>query len=134
VTLLDLTCARLIDEPSMIDDASMMGTPMYLAPEVFAGRPADARSDLYSLGIVLFEMLAGRLPILSSNLEAIAGFKLQSTNPSVRVFAPQVSRQVAELVRQLTAREPLRRPASAREVAHSLVRLEIANLATRLPA
>ena len=134
VTLVDLTCARRIDEPPMIDDASMMGTPIYLAPEVFAGRPADARSDLYSLGVILFEMLAGRLPILSNNLQTIATFKLQSTIPSVRVFAPQVSHQVADLIRRLTAREPLRRPTSAREVAHSLVRLEIANLALRLPA
>jgi serine/threonine-protein kinase len=134
VTLLDLTCARRIDEPPMIDETPIIGTPIYLAPEIFAGRPADARSDLYSLGIILFEMLAGRLPILSNSLETIGTFKMQSAIPSVRIFAPHVSHQVAEFIRRLTAREPLRRPSSAREVARNLVRLEIANLAMRLPA
>ena len=112
----------------------LTGTPAYLAPELFLGRAADPRSDLYSLGISLFEMLAGRLPADLVDLAALATFKRQGSMPNVRDFSPQVPREVADFVRQLTSREPLRRLQQAREVVQSLMRLEIATLRERLPA
>ena len=93
VTLIDLGCAgRFPDEPTL-DDPSLSGTPSYLAPETFVGRPSDRRSDLYSLGITLWEMLAGRLPTMGEDLAAVANFKRQGILPSVPRFRPASSRR-----------------------------------------
>jgi len=133
VTLIDMSCARRCDDESGLEQETISGTPVYLAPEIFAGHPGDPRSDMYSLGIMLFEMLAGRPPIGSSALATIAEHKLHGALPSVRVFAPHVPSDVAQLVRLLTARDPLRRPQRAREAIQALLQLEIATLAERLP-
>jgi len=133
ITLIDLSCARRWGEESILGDHSIAGTPVYLAPEIFAGRARDPRSDIYSLGITLFEMLAGRPPISASDVSTIAEHKLRGALPSVRVFAPHVSSEVAQFVRLLTARDPLRRPQRARDAIQALLRLEIATLAERVP-
>jgi serine/threonine-protein kinase len=132
LTLIDLSCARRWGEESILDDQAIAGTPLYLGPEIFAGQPGDSRSDIYSLGITLFEMLAGRPPISASDVSIIAEHKLRGALPSVRVFAPHVPREVAQFVRQLTARDPLRRPQTARDATQALFRLEISTLAERL--
>jgi eukaryotic-like serine/threonine-protein kinase len=131
VTLIDLGCARRWDDESMFDEQTISGTPVYLAPEIFAGHPGDPRSDIYSLGITLFEMLAGRPPVSLHDPAEIVEYKLGAALPSVRVFAPHVPSAVAQLVRLLTARDPLRRPQRAREAIQALQRLEIATLAQR---
>lgn len=56
----------------------IMGTPLYMAPEQIGGRWVDARSDIYAAGVLLFEMLAGNLPIMSSNVEKIIQIKLKN--------------------------------------------------------
>jgi eukaryotic-like serine/threonine-protein kinase len=137
VTLIDLSCTCRIRQPgeppdSMLELTPLLGTPKYLAPERFAGHDTSAAGDLYSLGLTLLEMLAGRLPDMPIALPALATFKRQAAFPSVRTFAPQVPQQVADLIRELTARDPLRRP-SADELIERLMRLEIATLEQRLP-
>jgi eukaryotic-like serine/threonine-protein kinase len=132
VTLLDLGCSLRFDDgtamsgPSMEDRLS--GTPNYLAPEVFVGRGADCRSDLHSLGVTLFEMLAGRLPPMPKELGALARLKREAPLPDVRNYTPQLSEEVARFVKELTAREPLRRPRTARAAVEQLMRLEIMTL------
>jgi len=132
VTLIDLSCARRWDHESAIGDQTISGMPLYLAPEIFAGRTADPRSDIYSLGITLFEMLAGRLPMNSDALSTVAEQKLRGALPSVRVFAPHIPGDVGQFIRLLTARDPLRRPQRARDAIQALERLEIATLAERV--
>jgi eukaryotic-like serine/threonine-protein kinase len=136
--LIDLTCSRRTDEELALETRSLpgqaiLGTPNYMAPEVFLGRRADPRSDLYSLGMTLLEMLAGRLPAMPTDLPELIAFKRGSALPSVRLANPGVPIEVAELIRQLTARDPLRRPDSAREVVQTLMRLEIGTLRDCIP-
>jgi serine/threonine protein kinase len=133
VTLTDFDCARRWGEESVFDEQTITGTPVYLAPEIFAGHPGDPRSDIYGLGVTLFEILAGRPPVSASDLSTIAEHKLRGALPNVRIFAPHVPAEVAHLVRQLTARDPLRRPQRARDAIQALVRLEIATLFERVP-
>jgi serine/threonine-protein kinase len=133
VTLIDLSCARRWGEESILDEQAIAGTPIYLAPEIFAGRARDPRTDIYSLGIALYEMLTGRPPVSASNLSTIAEHKLHGSIPNVRVFAPNVSSEVAHFIRRLTARDPLRRPQRARDAIQALLRLEIATLFERVP-
>jgi serine/threonine-protein kinase len=137
VSLIDLSCSRLADgnweqaEPTLAD-YPILGTPNYLPPEIFTGKPSDPSSDLYSLGLTLFQMLAGRLPTMPDDLAALAAFKREGQLPSVRSYAPQVPPNVAKIVQDLTARDPLRRLHPAREVVHHFMRLEIATLGQRV--
>ena len=138
VTLFDLSCSRRIGNAmdpavSAMDELFVAGTPAYLAPEVFIGKSPEPHSDIYSLGLALFQMLAGRLPPMPEDIAALAIFKRESSLPDVRIFAPQVSPDVAKLVQQLTAHDPLRRLYTAREVIDRFMRLEIATLQQRVP-
>ena len=138
VTLLDLSCAQRLDDAADLfhlttKELPLLGTPKYLAPEAFIGNGLDPRADLFSLGLTLYEMLAGRLPAMPNDLPDLVAFKRGGTMSSLRAFSPQTPLDVAELVRSLTARDPLRRPSTAREVVQHLMRLEIATLRQRVP-
>ena len=133
VTLIDLGCARRLDDEPTLEQNTLDGTPAYLSPEALAGMRADARSDLYSLGVTLFQMLAGRLPWDETDIAQLIARKLSGRLPSVRSFAPHVPTELGQLVAQLTSGEPLRRPLSAREVVASLMKYEIGTLAQHLP-
>ena len=138
LTLVDLSCSRRISnamDPSVsaMDESFVVGTPAYLAPEIFIGRQPEPSSDVYGLGLTLFQMLAGRLPPMPKDIAALAIFKREAALPNVRTLAPAVPQAVAAVVQELTAREPLRRPRTAREVADRFMRLEIATLRERLP-
>jgi eukaryotic-like serine/threonine-protein kinase len=134
ILLIDLGCARRLEGEPTLEDPPLLGTPNYLAPECFSGSAGDSRSDIYSLGICLFELLTGRLPISATEIATVAAFKRQGAMPNVRIFRPSLSNEVAELVRELTARDPLRRPQQARDVVQQLIRLEIATLRQRISA
>jgi serine/threonine protein kinase len=134
-TLIDLGFAREQAETGGALDRPILGTINYLAPELLTSTlRADARSDLYSLGATIFEMLSGQPPIQAASLEELAEKQRRETLSDVRSLVPQLPIEVAELVRRLLAREPLRRPQSASEVVKALIALEIATLAERVPA
>ncbi|MCA9247845.1 MAG: serine/threonine protein kinase [Planctomycetales bacterium] len=135
VTLLDLGYCRSLQELASVGQRPIVGTLNYLAPEAFTmSASADARSDFYSLGVVLYEMLTGRLPFEGRNPAEVAEMQRQGVPDRLRCLAPLVPRSVVDLVRSMMAKEPLRRPQSARELIARLVRLEIESLASRIPA
>lgn len=132
VTLLDLGFARRSDEACAPSRFIVMGTCEYLAPEVVtpAMKP-DHRSDLYSLGIMLFEMIAGRLPFRGQDAASCVEAHCRECPPDLRGVAPRTPQPVARLVRELLAKEPLRRPQTSAEVSARLLRLEIDCFALR---
>jgi eukaryotic-like serine/threonine-protein kinase len=133
VTLLDLSFARRADEIGSAVDRPIMGTASYLAPEYFTSSlRADIRSDIYSLGAVLFEVLSGRLPFLGKDLTELAAQHRQAVPPVLGKLAPHVPGEVAQLVRRMMAKQPLRRPQSPRELIGRLANLEIATFSHRL--
>ena len=89
-------------------------------------------SDIYSLGISLFEMLVGHLPFTASNPSEWVESQLRETPPRVSDIRGQVPEDVADLVRRMLSKSPLRRPQSAEELVDELSRLEIRLLAFRL--
>ena len=98
------------------EDGRILGTPGYMSPEQAAGRAIDGRSDLFSLGVVLYEMLAGRLPFsFGTTAEALAAVLRDDPAPLRRV--PPA---VATLTMQCLAKSPANRPADARAVAARL--------------
>lgn len=104
---------------------SLKGTPEYLAPEQLRGGPASIRSDLYALGVVLFEMLTASRPHEADSLAALLGQKLEGRveAPSKRAAASRVPKAVDRLCLRLLALEPEERFASAGEVRLAIERI-----------
>ena len=99
---------------------TVVGTARYLAPEQLRGDPVDARTDLYALGLVLYEMLVGELPFHGDTEMAIAVARLSTPPAPVRQARPDVPSGLARLVMACLAVEPDERPRSAQAVADAL--------------
>ncbi len=87
----------------------LVGTPGYLSPEVCLGKPVDARSDIFALGIVLFEMLTGRTPFSDESPLKLMLDVVQSEIPDVRSLNEEVDAEVAALLAKMLAKDPATR-------------------------
>ncbi len=101
-------------------DGSAIGTPAYMAPEVIRGEPATVRSDLYSVGVVLFELLTGGLPFEGGSAVEVASKHLSQPPPLDRLKAEGIPRWLKGAVVRLLAKDPRDRFASAGETAAAL--------------
>lgn len=97
-----------------------VGSPHYVAPEQARGEQTDFRSDIYSLGVVLYEMLAGRRPFEGKTPTEVVAKHLYEAPPPLRNLAPDAPEAVAQLVERMTAKDPQKRPASYAEVLSTL--------------
>jgi serine/threonine-protein kinase len=98
------------------------GTPLYLSPEQAAITPTDGRSDLYALGVMLFEMVCGQCPFEGQTHQILWQHRF-APPPKLRNVASQAPEEVEQLVAQLLEKAPDRRPQSATEVKHEVLRL-----------
>jgi serine/threonine-protein kinase len=131
VTLLDLGFARHRNEP-WESSCVLAGSAHYMAPEqATAHGRADVRSDIYSLGVVLYQLLAGRPPLDGETLEQLLAEHKQTAPLHLRRAAPHVPPGAADLVQRMLAKDPLRRPQSPGELVAELVRLEIETFSER---
>jgi hypothetical protein len=103
----------------------IVGTPEYLAPEQLAGIRGDPRSDLYTVGILLYEALTAALPHKATTFGELSHLKLHVTPRSVRELAPDTPRRVAQTVERLLSRDPENRPQSVGELLHQLYDREV---------
>lgn len=92
---------------------TVMGSVHYLAPELARGKPAAVQSDIYSLGIVFFEMLTGDVPFHADTAVQIALKHMHDDIPSVRAFNPNIPQSVENIIIRATAKEPEQRYSSA---------------------
>jgi serine/threonine protein kinase len=99
---------------------TIMGTPEYLSPEQATASPVDRRSDVYSLGIVVFHMLAGQVPFSGPTAVAIALKHAMEEPPSLTHWNPALPVQVEQTVRKAIAKRPEERYATAGDLAHAL--------------
>lgn len=105
---------------------AMLGTPLYMAPEVWRGEPATVRSDLYALGAVLYELATGQTPHVAEHLLELE-LKVHSETPlPVHSLAPQLDVRLAEAIDRCLLRSPAARFASVEELCHALERLSAA--------
>jgi CheY-like chemotaxis protein len=120
VKVLDFGIAKLIDDEESPRDAltspgELIGTPIYMSPEQLTGDPYDGRADVYSVGIMLYEMLAGRLPfpaLRDSPLQVMLAH-INKPPPRLRLVNPEIPAQVEAVVLSALAKEPAQRPTAA---------------------
>ncbi len=103
---------------------AVSGTAHYISPEQAAGRPIDARTDIYSLGVVMYEMLSGRVPFDGASLIDVALHHVQDDPVPLRSIRPEVSSATAEIVATALQKDPARRFASATALRTAIIRAQ----------
>jgi serine/threonine-protein kinase len=100
----DFGIARTLDEEGLTADGRVLGTTDYVSPEQALGQPVTGQSDLYSLGVVLYEMLTGEVPFRGENQVAVAMKHVRDQIPDVQHKRPEVSATLAAVVETATAK------------------------------
>lgn len=119
VMLADFGVARH-EDAAVTPTGVVLGTPAYMAPEVTRGGLPDTRADLYSLGILLFELLTGRRPFAAANMGEWLRQIAHEPVPDLRAIRPELPGELAAVVAALLQRDPTRRPATGNAVSASL--------------
>jgi serine/threonine-protein kinase len=133
VKITDFGIARIADQVPLTATGQVMGTVQYLSPEQASGHPASPTTDIYSLGIVAYEALAGRRPFTGESQVAIAMAQINETPPELPAT---IAEPVRNLVYSCIAKSPADRPASAAHLARAaqaLRRGDVAAAATSVP-
>ena len=115
-----IALARQEFDAKLTGTGEFVGTPGYLSPEICLGRPVDARSDLFALGIVMFEALTGRLPFSDESPLKLMLDVVQAEIPDIRELNREVDEDTARILARLVAKEPADRYASAALLAADL--------------
>src|SRR5437588_4611334 len=116
----DFGIARTMNEEGLTADGRVLGTTDYVSPEQALGQPVTGQSDLYSLGIVLYEMLTGAVPFKGENQVAVAMKHVREALPDVQAKRPEVSAALAAVIDNATAKRPEDRYADDAELTADL--------------
>ncbi|MFN8567651.1 MAG: Stk1 family PASTA domain-containing Ser/Thr kinase [Kouleothrix sp.] len=120
VKITDFGIAKSKMSTALTETGVTFGTADYISPEQARGQPAGPQSDLYSLGVTLYEMLTGRLPFSGDSSIAVAMQHVSAEPPPPRMYNPRIPPQLEAIVLQALNKAPADRPASAREFAQLL--------------
>ena len=120
--VVDFGLAMSQDEISLSRTGMISGTPAYISPEQAQGRPLDRRTDVYSLGVVLYELLAGEPPFTGGNLARVLVRLVQEDPRPLRQAVPTIPEDLETIVAKCLEKDPARRYESARELAEDLDR------------
>jgi serine/threonine protein kinase len=123
--ILDFGVAKIADDPGVVTARGVaIGTPRYMSPEQARGEPVDSRSDIYSSGLILFEMVTGVNPFEDArDSKELLVAHLTRTAPRLSSLVRGVPPELDLVLASMLAKEPERRPAMAREVAAELARV-----------
>jgi len=135
VKVLDFGIAKQITStsasPTLTQAGLIVGTPFYMSPEQALGRPVDARSDLFSLGVVLYEALAGKRPFEGESVTETMMNIIMQEPPELATLAPKVPTALNEIVGRALQKKPERRYGSAGEMVDALARVDFKQPAAR---
>jgi eukaryotic-like serine/threonine-protein kinase len=118
--VLDFGLARSMEAPGLTQPGAVLGTPHYMSPEQVQGTNAEERSDIFSLGVMMYEMLTGRLPYGGATAVSVMLQRVQRLPPAPDVVDPTVPSQLAAIVMKCLAIDPADRYQSARELIRAL--------------
>ena len=118
----DFGIARAAGASQLTSTQTVMGTAHYLSPEQALHQPLDGRSDLYSLGIVLYEALTGQVPFNGDSLVAVAMKQVHEAPPPIRTIRPEIAPATEAVVMKALAKDPAQRYQSAAEMRAALLR------------
>ncbi|HTT94718.1 MAG TPA: protein kinase [Solirubrobacterales bacterium] len=118
--LTDFGISRQLEQDGMTATGRVLGTTDYVAPEQAMGRGADQRSDIYSLGVVLYEMLTGEVPFAADSQVGVAMKHVNEELPDVQALRPELSAASALVVERATAKDPAKRYADIGEMIDDL--------------
>ncbi len=122
VKVMDFGVARDLDKERMTQQGAVIGTLEYMSPEQVRGQEPDTRSDIYSLGILLFEMVTGRLPFAGGSQYELMQAQINTPLPAARQFAPHLPEFVEQAIRRATAKKLEERFATVRDFRAALLR------------
>src|SRR5262245_39783973 len=118
--LMDFGVARVQFEGNLTRTGTILGTPHYLPPEQPLGKPVDGRSDIYSLGIMFYEMLSGRLPFQDDNSISLIFKHINETPPQILTLVPELHPELSKILHRMIEKNPDNRFQHAGEIADAL--------------
>ncbi len=123
VFVTDFGLARVIGHPGITRGGLFLGTPYYTSPEQANLEPLDGRSDLYSLGLILYEMAVGRRPFEADSTQEVLDLHRHAPAPDPRLCRPDLNPALGELILRCLEKDPARRYADAGSLGRALVEL-----------
>ncbi len=119
IKVTDFGIAKAVSS-SQTKSGVILGTPNYMSPEQINGDPIDGRSDLFSLGVVFFELLCGQLPFQGKNLTSLLYNVTQARHPSLRSINPKIPKACEQIIDRILAKDPEKRFQNGEELAKYL--------------
>jgi serine/threonine-protein kinase len=144
--ILDFGLAKTVDTTTLTNPGAMLGTIAYMSPEQLKGGEVDPESDVWSLGVILYEMLSGVRPFHGEYLQAVAYAILNEEHVAISELCPDIPKGLAKIVERMLAKDPAKRFADGEEVvaaldsltgngsasgAHTLTRLRVSSRTRR---
>lgn len=128
VKVTDFGIARVADNATVTATNAIMGSVHYFSPEQARGAKVDNRSDIYSLGIVMFEMLTGKVPFDADNPVSVALMQVQGNMPVPSSIVPGISKQTDDIVLKMTQKDPDDRYSDVSELMSDIKNIQLGNV------
>ncbi len=124
VKILDFGLVRARDEVELTQSGQIVGSPAYMSPEQAMGKPVDARSDLFSLGSVLYRICSGRIPFSGETAMGVLTNIVNTPAKPLTTYNPKIPANLNRLVLWLLEKDPAKRPDSAQAVVEEFLKIE----------
>lgn len=127
VKVMDFGLARRVKETSMITSpGTFIGTVVYTSPEQASGKEVDHRCDLYAIGVMMFEMLSGKLPFKGDDPISVLFQHIHNDPPFIREFNRHIPESIENFLQKVMSKDPLKRPQTANEMAKMIKAIRLA--------